>query len=211
MGPSSNITTPCPALQCNPLGAHAFLEYKPYLRTAYQRARLLTADGQLSVAQFLAILWGTVRAILQGRRWAVAFDQDGFGQLQAQLTPFILRQLELDAPPVLPALAPAAIPMGRCFPRNSAVPAAILLRPYRQAALPAQLPAPPLVRAPALPVGRPLVIRRPAPAPVMAAVGPVTRGQSRLAAALARGRPLPRPAPPRPLVLRPPTAKRQGG
>ena len=197
-----------------PLDTHVFLRYKAYLRTAYQLARIAAVDGQLSIAQFLQVLYETIRKVLQGHRWARAFDENGLGQvggesLQPLLSGYIRRHLQLSAPPTSPAAAPPEDMLKLCYPRNAKVLSRLLLRPYQSLAQPA-LPAPMAAGRLALPVGRPLGPHRgrgrgaahlpgaPAAAAAAAgaaagAAGPQTRSQSRLVAALARGRPLPRP------------------
>ena len=147
-------------------------------------------------AQFLQVLLDTIRQVLQGRRWALAFDEDGIGQGQARLSKYILRQLQLREPPAVPAVAPSEEVLKLCYPTGAKVPCQVLLRPFRLPAYVA-LPAPAVARPLALPVGRPLLPRRLAPLALAPAAaprpGPQTRSQSRLVAALAKGRPLPRP------------------
>ena len=50
-----------------PLDAGAFQKYKQCFGAAHQRARLQTADGTLSVAQFLEVFFDAIRRVLQGR------------------------------------------------------------------------------------------------------------------------------------------------
>ena len=64
----------------------AFSLYKHMLRMSYQRARASCADGDVSMSDFIRCVCEAVRAVLQGRRWANAFDGDGFGMRQAQLS-----------------------------------------------------------------------------------------------------------------------------
>ena len=174
-----------------PLDTHGFKPYKEHLREAYQRARLRTPNGELSVAQFLAAVCGAIRHVLQGRRWATAFDRDGFGAGQALVSRRILQRLQLEAPPTIAAEAPTLQQLQLCYPKRAAIPAGVLLRPYRPRL--AAAVAPPVAQRPAaLPLVRPLLPRRPPPV-VAAGPGPVTRAQSRLVASLAKGRPLPRP------------------
>ena len=85
----------------------AYKEYKEVLKAEYQKARAIAADGQLTIGQFLDALYRTIRSTLQGRRWALAFDQDGFGHGQSSLSSFALRQLEYDRPPSAPKALPS--------------------------------------------------------------------------------------------------------
>ena len=195
-----------------PLDTHAFLRYKAYLRTAYQLARIATADGELSMAQFLQVLYETIRKVLQGHRWARAFDENGLGQvggegLQAQVSKYIQRHLGLTNAPTVSSATPAEEVLKQCYPKRAKVPSRIVLRPYRG------LGQPMAAGRLALPVGRPFGLHRwrgrgavhlrgAAPAAARA-VGPQTRSQGRLMAALARGRPFPLP--------RAPGVNRRGG
>ena len=186
-----------------PCDTHAFLKYKAYLKGAYQRLRVAGANNELDTMGFLQALYETIRKVLQGERWASAFDKDGFGAPpgQAAVSNFILRELALDAPPAIGAEEPTLDVLRLCFPRNAAIPRAALLQEVVEfaPAVPAAPLAPPALGAlPApMPLGVRLLPRRPAPAAEAAQQGVVTRAQSRLAAALAQGRPLPRPSGPR--------------
>ena len=168
-----------------PLDTHVFKAYKEYLRAAYQRARLLNGAGDLSMVQFVAALCDTIRHVLHGRRWAAAFDQNGFGQRQALVSRTVLQRLQAPAPLDIPAAMPALGELQVCFPKRAAVPVGMFLRPYQQR------PQVVVAGPPVLPRAKPLLPRRPA---VTARPGPVTRAQTRsIAATLAKGPPLPRP------------------
>ena len=189
-----------------PLDTHVFRQYKMRLRARYQIRRLETANGQLTMAQFLPVVYDSIRQVLEGRRWAAAFDQDGFGQSQRALSAFVLRQCQLEGPPSVPALLPTLEVLERCWPRNREVKSGWLLRPYRQAALLAPAPAPAPLALPAaqpsgqathqgprpqMPRGRLLTPGRLPPPPLSAAlaVAPATANVpvTRLQAALAKG------------------------
>ena len=166
-----------------PLDTHAFREYKAFFKAAYQRARLETQDGQLTVRQFVAVFCETIRSVLQGRRWSRAFDADGYGCGQAEASAYLLRQLQWSEPPTVPSTAPTSDMVRLCFPRKSYVPEAALMRPYRQSSPQLALPAPASQLAlPTAAIGRfaratLLVPRRPAPPPEPRP-GPVTRLQA---------------------------------
>ena len=163
-----------------PLDTHAFREYKAYFKKAYQRARLETQDGHLTVKQFLVAFCETIRHVLQGRKWSGAFDADGYGHRQAGASAYLLRQLQLSKPPEAPSTAPTSDLLRLCFPKKSYVPEATLMRPYRrpQPQLALQAPAPQLV-LPTPAMGRfargiLLTPKRAAPSP-QPRPGPVTR------------------------------------
>ena len=183
-----------------PCDTHAFLRYKEVLKAEYQAARASTSDGQLNVGQFLGALYATIRSTLQGRRWALAFDEDGFGQGQSSLSSFALRQLEYERPPFVSNALPNADQVQLCLPKAKAKAAAkaagSVLRPMAKLCSHGPMPQPLLLAAP--PAAKAL------PAPLLAhgvrflpnrfalppTQGPQTRSQSRLTAALAKGRPV---------------------
>ena len=169
-----------------PCDTHAFQTYKVYLKKAYQRLRAAHPTGKVSVADFLAAVYETVRFVLQGAKWALAFDRDGFGAgvqaAQSQESGYVLRQLALSVAPAVGASQPGEDVLALCYPRNRAVAATALLRPLvgvapLAVAGPARPVAQPALAGPALPAarGQLMVPRRPAPPPA----GPVTRQQAR--------------------------------
>lgn len=189
-----------------PLDTHSFLRYKAFLKKAYQTARAQSASLELPLSDFLACMYSTIRHILQGQRWEEAFDADGFGHNQGRVSQYMRRQLQIIGPVSLPAVIPTEEQMQLCFPRGARVPHIALRRPLQPAAA---LPAGPVgfslgVRPPRATGGPPsAVMGVPAAAaaagtvdpPVPTAAigrGPRTRSEHRLAAALAKGRPLPR-------------------
>jgi hypothetical protein len=139
-----------------PLDTHAFQRYKEHLRRAYQRARVDTGRSDLTIGEFLACVYDTIRCVLQGHPWAGAFNMDGFGNLQADLSAYVKRQLGSDLPLPLPTSRPSLDQLELCFPRRAIVPVPALWRPFDPRPLPKALPSVPLRRslAPPAPVGR---------------------------------------------------------
>lgn len=121
-----------------PLDTDAFAIFKAELRRAYQRARLGSADavGDLSMAEFLECVYGTVRRILQGRRWAVTFDRNGLGGRQSGLGNRVLLRLQLDTPEDVPATRPTNARTLLCFPRRARVALELLWASFDNVAPP---------------------------------------------------------------------------
>lgn len=186
-----------------PCDTHLFQTYKAHLRATFQSARLGTVAGQLSVPEFMHCLYGTIRSVMQGHRWSLAFDRDGFGAGQAEVSSYVKRQLQWEGPVQVSSLCLAQEQLELCFPRRATVTIDRFLRP-----------APVRMDAPRWPVGyllapRALVDRssvglpeaaagssaRVLSAPVVPCVRggrePRTRAEHRLAAALADGRAVP--------------------
>ena len=101
-----------------PLDAYSFLPYKRNLRRLTQRCRVDTADGTLDVQALWRAFVANVREILQGRRWAFAFDRLGFSSGQSHVSAFILRQLQWSEVPHVGSAMPAPQDLEAFFPRN---------------------------------------------------------------------------------------------
>lgn len=104
-----------------PLDTHAFGIFKHALRMAYQRARVESPAGDVSMARFLQCVCTAIRTVLQGRRWAMAFENNGFGE--SRLSPRIALALELADDPAVPNTRPTDAQLRACFPRNARIPA----------------------------------------------------------------------------------------
>jgi len=168
-----------------PLDTSAFHLYKASLKRAYQRARGGSPNGDVSLAAFLACLYETIRSVLQGRRWASAFEQDGFGPRQERLSSYIKAQLQIDTPLQLSARRPAVEQLAACFPARAVVPVVALFRPLARAAVPEAVVLPPLAELGpghvAADAGPGAALVRPGPADTDPE--PRTRAQHRKAAA----------------------------
>ena len=169
-----------------PCDTHAFQKYKVSLKKAYQRLRAAHPTGNVSVADFLAAVYDTIRSVLQGQKWALAFDRDGFGAgaqaAQSQVSGYVLRQLALNVAPAVGAAQPGEDVLAVCYPRNRTVPVEALLRPLARVAplavaMPAQPVAQPALAGPALPVARGVRMVPMRAAPPRA--GALTRQQAR--------------------------------
>lgn len=166
-----------------PLDTDAFLPYKRYLRKAFQDARALSADGNLSIREFLPCVYAAVRHVLQGHCWASVFDKNGFGNSQAHISKYVEHQLQLDAPAGVSADRPTLAQLQCCFPRRTVVPTATLWRQFDHAC------------AAALPSSSSSGGRFPMSAPsAPAARGPRTRAEHRSAASASASGVSPAPA-----------------
>jgi len=135
-----------------PCDTHAFLGYKADLKTKYQIGRLNTGTGEFDTAGFLCCLYSTIRTILQGTRWATAFDCDGFGANQAALSTYILRNLELEVGDIVSVCAdlPSEEKLKLCLPKKARIAMKSLLGPFlprrpvaKRLVRPAAMPPPP--------------------------------------------------------------------
>ena len=196
-----------------PLDGYVFRAYKRFLREQYQMRRSSKPNGVLNIADLLFIIYDTIRVIMCGKPWGLCFLRVGCGHNQSEVSQFIRRQLRVETVQALPATQPNEEQLRLIWPRNktpvyrsvfrlclrsqaalTSAPAPVLalpapavvsarvqrLAPQRPSSPPAQgasssstAPAPP----PAFPSDPPA-----AATPAWAC--PVTRAQSRLAAAL---------------------------
>ena len=109
-----------------PLDTHGFAAFKAALRKCFQSARIRSLNGVLDLAGFLRCVEQAVREVFQGRLWGPAFDGDGFGNQQADVSRRVQTALELLAPPVVPSTRPTMVQLRSVFPRGVVVPPTLL-------------------------------------------------------------------------------------
>ena len=137
-----------------PLDTDGFAQFKAAVRAAHQDARIRAAAIGDSVGARCLIMsvCAAIRGVLNRRRWASAFDRDGYGASQSQLGRRVRAQLELPASPVVGAARPDGSVLQHCFPARTIVHSALIFRALDAAV------APPVAPEPALPA--PPVLRR---------------------------------------------------
>ena len=142
-----------------PCDTHVFQQYKMQLRAAYQASRVNTPRGNLNILEFMSCLYNVIRQFVQGNRWAFAFDRDGFGSSQSELSIYIRRQLQLEDPLVVSAARPSQEQLSLCFPRRAKVCFANMLPPVPAGTALARQPFG-LRLFPVLRVAAPIVVAR---------------------------------------------------
>ena len=114
-----------------PLDTNAFGLFKFVLQQAYQRARASSGERPgRPVAAIIQCVCDAVRRVLQGHRWADAFDGDGYGQRQARLSARVKRALDLPSGLAIPSTRPSAEQIGHCFPRRARLPLGLFWAPF---------------------------------------------------------------------------------
>jgi hypothetical protein len=153
------------------LDTHAFSCYKRWLARAYQdaRARSGRETGELDIQEFLQCVYDTIRHVLEGRPWAAAFEQNGFGSQQTALCSSLKRRLQLDEALLIDVSSerPTDDQVRLCFPRRFHVSMPLYWSIFDETAPPARLIGP---------------VRR-----VAAAIGPRTRAMAMREAVRAAG------------------------
>ena len=99
---------------------HAFFaSLKRAIRDAYQ-ARVGERGGRaLSTPAWVDVVTNTVYCFLQSRSWAHAFDSNGFGATQQQVSRRVLSALELEAAPEVPSSPPTVNQLRELYPRGT--------------------------------------------------------------------------------------------
>ena len=116
-----------------PLDTHAFARFKMHLMHQYRTQLLRSARGECELTAVLESVILAIRHVLQGVAWAYAFDGNGFGTNgQAHLRTRILKEMEWERLPELPARLPEYADLTSVFPRRRKIPLAAMLRPYRE-------------------------------------------------------------------------------
>jgi hypothetical protein len=129
-----------------PLDTHAFMSYKHALQEAYQVEQATGCCCVLPIAALLRCVCESIRATLEGRCWASAFDETGFGGQQRLVGRRVRGAMGLgneDCVPVILNLRPSDDLLALCFPRRARVPVAALWRSFDVASAPASSHAPP--------------------------------------------------------------------
>lgn len=113
-----------------PCDTHVFQAFKQHLRSGVQEARLGTTGGELTIAEFLACMYKSIRQVVQGQRWSEAFDKDGFGAEQTKVSSYVRRQLGLgDTAVEVPSACLTQPELELCFPKRARVTIGRFLRP----------------------------------------------------------------------------------
>lgn len=107
-----------------PLDTHAFCGFKRALRQCHQNKQLRGATPNLGIISFLECLYEAAQLSLVSKRWATAFDEDGFGMRQAAVSRHARRELGFREGVGLgaPAGEPTEATLRLCFPRRMRAP-----------------------------------------------------------------------------------------
>ena len=131
------------------LDTHVFMAFKSFLAKAYQQARIDAGRMDLSISQFLPCLYKAMQEVLLNRAWGVAFEKNGFGRGQENVSARILQELGLDLPLQVSMDRPSLEDLRSVFPARTVIPEAALWR---------QLQIGPVAKAAAKASAEPLVV-----------------------------------------------------
>ena len=139
-----------------PCDTHCFGMLKRMFRREYHLALITSATGQVGVRRIVEIIVQGVREVMQGHRWAPAFVGNGWQYQQRFIRQKILKLLEWDTIPSLPAILPNYKEMRSIFPGNREIPFDVMLgvhRPPPPRRVHAPPPLPPPLGVPLAPGG----------------------------------------------------------
>ena len=132
-----------------PLDTHGFAKYKRYLRNRFQETVAGAEEANLT-QRMVQLVVQTIRAVLNGNRWAPAFVHNGLDGSQANVSKYIKQLLKYEVLPQYPRERPTVDALRLCWPRNRVVRDAIVFQPLPDPdpvvgmlALPAPPPAAP--------------------------------------------------------------------
>ena len=111
-----------------PLDTHAFVLYKCRLRKAYQRSRIQSASGAVTVGMLLAAIYTAIKDVLETRDWASSFERDGFGAAQVGVSARVVEHVGGAVPLAVPSTRPTLEQLRQCWPRRARVPVADVWR-----------------------------------------------------------------------------------
>ena len=101
-----------------PLDTHALGSFKRILQIFYQAARSQAGESDIEISEFLNCVYAALRLVLANRDWAHAFDADGFGAKQKNISTRLLSYMRMNQVHV-PLTMPSRQDFDKCFPRRS--------------------------------------------------------------------------------------------
>ena len=108
-----------------PLDTHGFAKYKRYLRNRFQETVAGAEEANLT-QRMVQLVVQTIRAVLNGNRWAPAFVSNGLDGSQANVSKYIKQMLKYEVLPQYPRDRPTVDALRLCWPRNRVVRDAIV-------------------------------------------------------------------------------------
>lgn len=139
-----------------PLDVSVFSQYKAWVRAELERKRLVAPAGVLSRSDIMSAYSDGIRAILEAKGWANAFEVTGL-RGQSNLSTDLMSRLRWATPQAVPSSVPSLADFQAIYPRGARVPFdelfELVLRCSRpvQLLLPQRARLPRALRAPSLP------------------------------------------------------------
>ena len=117
-----------------PCDTHLFAKYKAFLRDR-QHGRLLNTEvtGDVDAAHALDDIILGIRRVIQGTKWAPAFDANGYGEEQRNVRARIKKELDCDSVSGVPSALPELSDLETIFPRGRTPDISLLFNGVRAA------------------------------------------------------------------------------
>ena len=114
-----------------PCDTHCFAAFKGALRTMFEQCLLESEDGTADIRSVILHLNRAIRRVIQGKKWAPAFDGNGWSSRQQLVRHTILTTLECKTVPEIPNTLPSLGQFEAIFPKRRCIPLGALLNHYR--------------------------------------------------------------------------------
>lgn len=155
------------------LDTHGFRRWKNAFGREYQKKRSASETGQLSISDFLTVIYKSINLIFPTTKWKKAFLEDGWSHSQSGVCKYITDWCRIETMPHISNDMPSTEALQLLFPGGNRTYRYDLCRPVRAPIL--ALPPPPLPQpvlalsappsvAPVEAHGTPLIPRRRLPA-----------------------------------------------
>ena len=120
-----------------PADTHCFASFKKYLRECFEDSLLSHGNATVDIKSVIMHLDKTIRKVMQGKRWAPAFDANGWSKAQHQVRQKILDMLQCNSVTGLSSALPTLQQFQKIFPLGRDIPLAGLLNHYKRPRVPA--------------------------------------------------------------------------
>ena len=101
-----------------PCDTHLSRRFKHWLQEAFRQLRSTSQSGVVTPEQWLGLIFGAVREVIQGVPWQHAFCSVGILDEQKKLAPWVLRQMGLSSVPALGSEPPSLEEVVEIFPKR---------------------------------------------------------------------------------------------
>ena len=101
-----------------PLDTHVFAMFKRRLEALHHTARIDSCSRELAFPKFMSCIYRTIEEVVTKRSWSAAFESDGFGRSQSNVSERVTKHLRLEAPLCIPEDEPALDEIAHCFPKR---------------------------------------------------------------------------------------------
>jgi hypothetical protein len=118
-----------PLLQ--PLDASIFALFEKTLAERYRRLKVANVDGFIGTVDLMRVIIAASEEVLKGRAWGHAFARVGFGNGQRFLNRSLMRELQIEVPPIVCTIErPHGVAFKSMFPRRAIISESVFYSPF---------------------------------------------------------------------------------